>query len=287
MEFLPSGVLIMSIVDNQEVVQEIAADVAEATAEQVEQLKAIEENISNSTKVQDFGLSKAESTVKSLKEGWGIFLGQILNKLGDTPENREWLLEQSAVLQTSSFNMSYHGIQLMEMFNWHINGGHEMDLGALFIMNDHMRGFQNYAAGLPQNLLNVYDPELAGSDDPRWSFDALPVSRLQVDPQNARIPVKVETFTDIMYGYLEMFRFQRKVGDRIVTFMTGVPGLRIKDNYVSTNAIYRWIEVDSETVKSAWHQGRSIQKKNIDYVKAANPIEDTNVGSPENADEKH
>ena len=183
--------------------------------------------------------------------------------------------------------MSYHGIQLMEMFNWHINGGHEMDLGALFIMNDHMRGFQNYAAGLPQNLLNVYDPELAGSDDPRWSFDALPVSRLQVDPQNTRIPVKVETFTDIMYGYLEMFRFQRKVGDRIVTFMTGVPGLRIKDNYVSTNAIYRWIEVDNETVKSAWHQGRSIQKKNIDYVKAANPIEDTNVGSPENADEKH
>ena len=151
----------MSIVDNQEVVQEIAADVAEATAEQVEQLKAIEENISNSTKVQDFGLSKAESTVKSLKDGWGIFLGQILNKIGDTPENRDWLLEQSAVLQTSSFNMSYHGIQLMEMFNWHINGGHEMDLGALFIMNDHMRGFQNYAAGLPQNLLNVYDPELA------------------------------------------------------------------------------------------------------------------------------
>ena len=30
----------MSTVDNQEVVQEIAADVAEATAEQVEQLKA-------------------------------------------------------------------------------------------------------------------------------------------------------------------------------------------------------------------------------------------------------
>ena len=202
MEFLPSGVLIMSTVDNQEVVQEIADDVAEATAEQVEQLKSIEENISNSTKVQDFGLSKAESTVKSLKEGWGIFLGQILNKLGDTPENREWLLEQSAVLQTSSFNMSYHGIQLMEMFNWHINGGHEMDLGALFIINDHMRGFQNYAAGLPQNLLIVYGPELAGSDDARWSFDALPVSRLQVDPQNARIPVKVGTLTDIMYGYL-------------------------------------------------------------------------------------
>ena len=86
----------MSTVDNQEVVQEIAADVAEATAEQVEQLKAIEENISNSTKVQDFGLSKAESTVKSLKDGWGIFLGQILNKIGDTPENRDWLLEQSS-----------------------------------------------------------------------------------------------------------------------------------------------------------------------------------------------
>ncbi len=276
----------MSTVDNQEAVQEVIAETAEATAEQVEQLQAIEQNISNSNQIQDYGLSKAESTVKALKEGWGQFLGQVLTRMGDTPENREFLLKQSEVLQTSSFNMSYHGIQLMELFNWHINGGHELDLGALFVMNDHMRGFQNYAAGLPQNLMNVYDPELAGSDDPRWSFDALPVGRLQVDPQNARIPVKVETFTDIMYGYLEMFRFQRKVGDRIVTFMTGVPGLRIKDNYVSTNAIYRWIEVDNETVKMAWNQGRSVQKKNTDYVKAANPIEDTNVGTSEDGTEK-
>lgn len=236
--------------------------------------------------IDNYALSKAEASVKSLKQMWGLLLSELLQKMGDTPENREWLAEKTNMMQTANYSTVYHAVQFTELFNYYINGQQQMDLASLFIMNDHIRGFMNYAPGVPLNLLNVVDNELAGAQDPRWTFDALPVSRLLADP-SLRIPVKVETFTDIMYGYLELFKFQQQVGGengKIVTFTATHPALRVKDNYVSTNAIYRWFETTEENVKDAWMQGRSIQKKNTDYI--TNPIVQDTDTSGNSTDEQ-
>lgn len=237
-----------------------------------------------SAAVQSYGLSKAEDNIRFLKAAWTDFLSQVLARLGDTPENREFLEKTSALLQTSNLQTAYNGVQFMELFNYHINGQRPIDLGTLFVMNDFLRGFSNHVAAIPLNYLNVYDFDSVGaSSDPRLGFDALPIQKLAADPANARIPVKIETFTDIMYGYLEMFRYQKMMGDKPITLLTDHPSIRIKDNYVAVNAIYRWCEVDNDTVKQAWYQGRSIVKKVAKTQPSTNPIEDdTLTGTTEN-----
>lgn len=245
------------------------ATVEQVTAETQSQLKT-------GAQINEYALSKAESVVNSAKQVWGVFAAEILSKIGDTEENRQWILEKSELLQASDFSKTYHAVQFMELFNFYVNGRQPWDLAALFIMNDHMRGFTNHAPNLPQSMMNVIDTTTPGMQDPRWTHDALPVSKLMADPNNARIPVKVETFTDIMYGYLEMFRFQKEVNGEVLTFVTTHPGLRVKDNYVTVNSIYRWCEVEESTVKDAWLQGRSIVKKvATPDASPANPIEDT------------
>lgn len=245
----------------------------QATVEQV--VEQTQEQLEAGSKINEYALSKAEASVQSAKQVWGVFSAELLSKIGDTPENREWILEKSELLQTSDFSKTYHGVQFMELFNYYVNGRQNWDLAALFIMNDHMRGFTNHAANLPQDLLNVVDMKTAGAQDPRWTYDALPINYLMEDPQNNRIPVKVETFTDIIYGYLEMFRFQKQAGEEVVTFVATHPALRVKDNYVTTNSIFRWFQVEESDVKNAWLQGRSIVKKDTTYISAANAIEDT------------
>jgi hypothetical protein len=227
--------------------------------------------------IQTYGLSQAEDQVRFLKAAWTGLLSQILSRVGDTEENREWLTSITAQLQTSAFQSAFFGVQLVELYNYYVNGQRPIDMGSLFVMNDFMRGFKNHVGSIPQQFLNVWDMDTAGaSSDPRLGFTPLPVSQLMADPANMRIPVKVETFTDIMYGYLEMFRFGGMVGDKPMNYLTNQPALRIKDNYVAPNSIYRWCEVDIETVKQAWYQGRSIVKKKIpDTAKTSNPIEDT------------
>ncbi len=268
---------------------EVDAQAASDQSEQVEvpvlteeELKQMAQTTHNgqtaeSAAIQKYGLSQAEDTVRFLKSSWTNLLSQILTRLGDTPENREWLTSITAQLQSSSFQSAYFGVQLTELYNYHVNGQRPIDMGSLFVMNDFMRGFKNHVAAIPQQYLNVWDMESAGaSGDPRLGFDPLPVTALQADPANARIPVKVETFSDIMYGYLEMFRFGQMVGDKPMNFLTNQPALRIKDNYVTPNSIFRWCEVDNDTVKQAWFQGRSIVKKKVPAkTEPSNPIEDT------------
>lgn len=225
-----------------------------------------------SAAVQEYGLSKAEDGIRFLKAAWTDFLSQILARLGDTPENRAFLETSSELLQTSNLQTAYNGIQFMELYNYHINGQRPIDLGTLFVMNDFMRGMSNHISAIPQNYMNVHDYTSPGaSSDPRLGFDPLPISKLTVDPANARVPVKIETFTDIMYGYLQMMSYQTMIGDKAVTLLTNHPCIRIKDNLVSVNAIYRWCEVDNDIVKQAWYQGRSIVKK---VPPKTNPIED-------------
>ncbi len=263
-------------------------EVSEIASEQIPQIAAQKEYASTtaeSASIQKYGLSQAEDNVRFLRSAWTDLIHQILNRIGDTPENREWLTSITALLQTSNYQAAYFGVQLVELYNYHVNGQRPIDIGSLFVMNDYMRGFKNHIGAIPQKYLNVWDMDTAGaSADPRLDFGDLPVSILNADPTNARIPVKVETFTDIMYGYLEMFRFSQMVGDRPMNFVTSQPALRIKDNYVTPNSIFRWCEVDNDTVKNAWNQGRSIIKKKVPSKPTeSNPIEDTPTqGSPEN-----
>lgn len=267
--------------DDPEVKAQAAADQDTSSNEPAftqEELKQMAETThSGQTKesaaIQQYGLSQAEDTVRFLKSSWTSLLSQILDRVGDSEENREWLTAITAQLQSANYQAAYFGVQLTELYNYYVNGQRPIDMGSLFVMNDFMRGFKNHVAAIPQNFLNVWDMESVGaSADPRLGFEPLPVSALQADPANARIPVKIETFTDIMYGYLEMFRFAQMVGDKPMNFLTNQPALRIKDNYVTPNSIFRWCEVDNDTVKQAWYQGRSVVKKK---APTSNPIEDT------------
>lgn len=236
--------------------------------------------------IENYAIDIAEDTVKSLKGQWVVLLNDLLEKMGNTPENREWLNQRTAEIQVASFLTSYNAMQLSELFNFYINGGNEMDVGALFLMNDIIRGIRNHAAAFPQAYMNVYDPDLAGVDDPRWSYDNLPTERLMVNPGNVRIPVKIETFTELMYGYLELFAYNKQVDGKLVKIQTTLPAIRIKDNFVVPNAVFRWFEVDEDTVKNAWNTGRSKVTKDKSYItkqKDNNPIEDnTTTGVDEN-----
>ena len=184
-----------NVIEFKKADEQVAVETPELQLDEVQAHQGVGEQ------VQQEILNKAEAHVKALRSGWENAFLKTLEKFGDTEENRKYLLSCFAQLETASFNMAYHGIQFTELFNYYINGQNTLDLGALFGMNDHIRGFLNHAHGIPLTSLNVYDKEIAGGDDPRWSFDPLPISRIYEDPQNVRIPVKVETLNEICFGY--------------------------------------------------------------------------------------
>lgn len=208
---------------------------------------------------------KATATVQTIKNVWAHGQLELLKRIGDTPENRQAVIDTMNDIQLHHINAIYNGVQFVEMFNYHLNGQGEWDVGARYVINDFIRGFLNHAPAIPLEMLNVEDSKT--KPNPLYTFDPLPISELEADPINARIPVRIETFDSFITGYLENFRFTKEVNGAPVQVVTTAPAIRTRDNYIALNAVYRWYRVTDQKVRQDWEADKFHVRK-----KPANPI---------------
>ena len=196
---------------------------------------------------------------QSLNTLWDVFSVEVIKKLGDTPENRQWLLDKTTFLRHAHIATALNAVDFVEYYQHYVVGKREVDLPVIFTLENLGRGIRNHASAIPMTALNKHG---VGTDDPRWVYDNLPVGRLFTgEPGSVRIPIRGETLTETIYGYLELFTFEKQIGDRIVKHITEIPAIRVKDNYIVPNAVWRWFEVEETAVKDAWRTGKSYVKK--------------------------
>jgi hypothetical protein len=226
-----------------------------------EAIKLAQSKIDTATQAETEIHEKAHVTVNALRSMWSNFLTAVSEQLELTDEQKVILWKESEQLQSASYNTSYNAVQFAEMYNYHVNHTGELDVGARFIMDDLIRGMLNHASGIPVDYLNIVDETYVGYDDPRYGKVELPVEKLTADPNGMKIPVRVETLDSFAIGYLEMFRFQKQVGDKLVTFVTTYPAIRTKANYITLNSVYRWFETTDEDVKNCWLHGKHLIAK--------------------------
>lgn len=210
-------------------------------------------------------LDKATATVKTVRNIWGMAQQELLDKIGATPENRQMVFNIFADLQRHHINAVYNGVQFIDMYNYHMNGAGDWDIGARYVIDDFVRGFLNHAPAVPLEYLNINDTK--SKPNPLYTFDPLPVSQLEADPVETRIPVRIETFDRFYTGYLENFRFTKNMNGNPIQIVTTSPAIRTKENYVTLNSVYRWYQISEELLKQDWDNGKWNRLK-----KSANPI---------------
>lgn len=210
-------------------------------------------------------LDKATATVKTVRSIWTNAMMDAVQKIGDTPENRKIIYDAFSELQMHHINAVYNGVQFIDMYNYHMNGAGDWDIGARYVIDDFVRGFLNHAPALPLECYNRQDTK--SKPNPLYSFDPLPISKLEADPVETRIPVRIETFEHFYTGYLENFRFTKQVDGNPIQVVTTAPAIRTKENYVTLNSVYRWYPISEELLRQDWEDGKWKRLK-----KTANPI---------------
>lgn len=233
--------------------------IAEQTREQAQQQVDTDNQASKEI------LDKATATVKTVRAIWGNAQAELLKLMGETEENRQKVFEIFADLQYHHINAVYNGVQFVDMYNYHMNGQGDWDLGARYTIDDFVRGFLNHAPAVPLELLNTVDPKKKAN--PLYTTEPLPVSRLEENPVEMRIPVRVETFDRFYTGYLENFRFTKNVNGNPIQIVTTSPAIRTKNSYITLNSVYRWYEITEELLRQDWDNKDGMRLK-----KSANPI---------------
>lgn len=239
--------------------------VEQATDLVMETKQKAQDQINLDTRASHEILDKATATVKTINEVWKHAYGQLHDLLPDNPQMVAQIFEVFKGIQTAHVNTAYNGLQFIEMYNYHMNGQGDWDMGARYVIDDFVRGFLNHVPALPLEYLNIED---SGKQNPLYTFDPIPVEQLQADPENARIPVRIETLDRFLTGYIENFRFMKNVNGNPIQIITTAPAIRTKENYVTLNSIYRWYPITEELLKRDWEDGRWNRLK-----KASNPIE--------------
>lgn len=210
-------------------------------------------------------LDKATATVKTVRSIWTNAMMDAVQKIGDTPENRKIIYDAFSELQMHHINAVYNGVQFIDMYNYHMNGAGDWDIGARYVIDDFARGFLNHAPALPLEFMNRQDTK--AKPNPLYSFEPLPVSALEANPVETRIPVRIETFDHFYTGYLENFRFTKNVDGNPIQVVTTAPAIRTKENYITLNSVYRWYQISEELLRQDWEDGKWQRLK-----KSANPI---------------
>lgn len=186
-------------------------------------------------------------------------IGILVDKFA-TDENREevdtFIKDTLEPLHTAGIVTANNSVMLVEYLQHYLIGKKNIPLPAFYKIEDLMTGVKRHVTALPSEVLNKPG---VGSDDPRWKTEPLPMAGLKED---TRIPVKCETFDSIIYGYLELFRQEvMDENNQIYVEVSPFPAIRIAKNYVPATAVWRWFEVDEQTVKDAWNHGKSRVRK--------------------------
>lgn len=114
---------------------------------------------------------------------------------------------------------------------------------------------------VPLELLNTVDPKKKAN--PLYTTEPLPVSRLEENPVEMRIPVRVETFDRFYTGYLENFRFTKNVNGNPIQIVTTSPAIRTKNSYITLNSVYRWYEITEELLRQDWDNKDGMRLKSL------------------------
>lgn len=243
---------------DQSVIDE-SKQIAEETRQKAQEQATLDARAANEI------LDKATATVKTVRAVWGNAQAELLKVFGETPENRQKVFDILSDLQFHHINAVYNGVQFIDMYNYHMNGAGDWDLGARYTIDDFVRGFLNHAPAVPLELLNTVDPKKKAN--PLYTTEPLPVSRLEENPVEMRIPVRVETFDRFYTGYLENFRFTKNVNGNPIQIVTTSPAIRTKNSYITLNSVYRWYEITEELLRQDWDNKDGMRLK-----KSANPI---------------
>lgn len=254
-----------------------ASPVSELTAEEKELQK---KHIETPHRITAVAKAKTKIAADNCDALWHGMLTSLLQRLGDSPENVEYLKNLTAPAQILMKTLSYNAVGLAEMHEAYINQGQELDVGAKFVMDNQMRGIYNFGFGVLPSAFNIYDPDAPGADDPRWSYDVLPTDDLAEKPGILEIPVRIETFTDIFYGHLTCFSYQITAPNgKLYTMQTTQPAIRVNKNWITPNSVHRWFRTDDQTVKNAWLTGKGHYVKKQPDLSEGNPIVDESVSA--------
>lgn len=210
-------------------------------------------------------LTATEFAQKSLQAAWATFYKNFAAKfgVGENDENLKWLRSQTSILQFAMLHMSAAGSEFLEYYDQYFlrNKGEIVETPVIFHMQNLATGFSRASHALPAPALNKHG---VGSDDPNWTYDVLPTKRITEQDARGRfirVPIKAETFNEIIFGYYELFVHEKEVDGKKIYLTTEFPAIRVKDNYIPPMAIWRWYEVSEKDVRDAWHTGRAVVKK--------------------------
>lgn len=218
--------------------------------------EAFEQSKQESKQIDEQVLSEAEKSVNLLKDMWTNTLQNIDAKFCKTDEDRAELRAMVNHLQMATLETTYHGMTFSEYFNAYMGSNKPLDLPVLYLMNDALRGFATSCTAIPESMQNIHDESFpGGSQDPRWTYKNLPVEKVLDGGGYVHIPVKVETFGLIFWGYLELFEYVKTVDGKPVKVTCSIPAIRVKDQYLSVNAVYRWMQVTDKDVQERFIKG--------------------------------
>ena len=210
-------------------------------------------------------LTATQFAQKSLNAAWSVFYKEFAAKFGngENDENLLWLRSKTAQLQFAMLHMSAAGSEFMDYYNEYFirRRGEVVETPVIFHMQNLATSFSRASHALPPAVLNKHG---VGSDDPNWTYNLLPTDRIvQTDERGRyiRVPIKAETFNEIIFGFYELFIHEKEVEGKKIYLTTEFPAIRVKENYIPPSAIWRWYEVTEKDVRDAWHTGRSIVKK--------------------------
>lgn len=197
-------------------------------------------------------LDKAILTVETIKRMWAQAQASAVARIQAGEDPATAIFEETQMIQAHHINAIYNAAQFVDMYQYHVTGEGEFDVGVRYIIDDHIQGFRNSAPCLPRSLLNIDGGELTAD----LSTDPIPVTLLEENPTEAKVPVLVETFDAVFYGYLENFRFVNVVDGTPIQIVTTAPAIRVNQHWVTLNSVYRWKQISEEELQKAWAENR-------------------------------
>lgn len=218
----------------------------EEPGETTESLPAVENNSISARAVEDL-----EFVNLSVNSAWDIFCRNLHAKLGGTDEAAEWIAANTAYMRKCAVETSVVAVELSRYVEEFVIPSQKMSAPVTFKLTDLVIDTQRKSTYLPPQALNTWG---AGTDDPNWETGPLPVEQVInfVKTGITKIPVKCETNSSFVYGYLELFTYQTLHEGKIVNMMSEFPAIRVKDKYLSISYVTKWKNVEEKDVKNIW-----------------------------------
>lgn len=188
---------------------------------------------------------------QSVSSAWDIFCRRLHQKLGGTDEAAEWVATNTAYMRKCAIETSLVAGELSRYVEEFVIPRNVMSPPVNFKLADLVNDVQQKATYIPSDALNIWG---AGTDDPNWETKPLPVDTILnfMSTGITRIPIKCETHSGFIYGYLELFSYETLHEGKIIRMTSEFPSIRVKDKYIPISYVIKWKEISESDVKNVW-----------------------------------